>query len=42
VISIASVLAWSAILLGTLLGGLAIESTGAVALVYLVIGVLVL
>ncbi|HWQ13045.1 MAG TPA: MFS transporter [Roseiflexaceae bacterium] len=38
VISIAGVLAWSAIPLGTFLGGLAIERTGDVALVYLVIG----
>jgi len=38
VISIASVLAWSAIPLGTLLGGLAVERTGNVALVYGVIG----
>jgi MFS family permease len=41
VISIASVLAWSAIPLGTLLGGLLIERTGDVALIYRVIGVLV-
>jgi len=41
VISIAGVLAWSAIPLGTFVGGLAIERTGNVALVYLVIGVLV-
>jgi hypothetical protein len=40
VISIAGVLAWSAIPLGTLLGGWAIEATGDVALVYAVIGVL--
>jgi MFS family permease len=40
VISIAGVLAWSAIPLGTLLGGLAITWTGDVALVYAVIGVL--
>jgi MFS family permease len=40
VISIASVLAWSAIPLGSLLGGYAIERTGDVALVYAVIGVL--
>jgi MFS family permease len=40
VISIAGVLAWSAIPLGTLLGGLAITWTGDVALVYGVIGVL--
>jgi MFS family permease len=41
VISIAGVLAWSAIPLGTLAGGLAIERTGDVALVYGVIGALV-
>ena len=40
VISIAGVLAWSAIPLGTLLGGLAITWTGNVALVYAVSGVL--
>lgn len=40
VLSIASVLAWSAIPLGSLLGGLAIQRTGNVALVYAVIGVL--
>jgi MFS family permease len=40
VVSIAGVLAWSAIPLGTLLGGLAITWTGDVALVYAVIGVL--
>lgn len=40
VISIASVLAWSAIPLGSLLGGYAIERTGNVALVYAAIGVL--
>jgi MFS family permease len=40
VVSIAGVLAWSAIPLGTLLGGLAITWTGNVALVYAVIGVL--
>jgi MFS family permease len=40
VISIAGVLAWSAIPLGTLLGGWAIEATGDVALVYATIGVL--
>lgn len=40
VISVASVLAWSAIPLGSLLGGYAIERTGDVALVYGVIGVL--
>jgi MFS family permease len=41
VISIAGVLAWSAIPVGTILGGLAIERTGNVALVFGVIGVLV-
>ncbi len=41
VLSIASVLAWSAIPLGTLLGGFAISWTQNVALVYGVIGVLV-
>ena len=41
VISIAGVLAWSAIPLGTLLGGYLIERTGDVALVYGGIGVLV-
>jgi MFS family permease len=41
IISIAGVLAWSAIPLGTLLGGLAIQRTGSVALVYGVIGALV-
>jgi MFS family permease len=40
VVSIAGVLAWSAIPLGTLLGGYAIEATGDVALVYAVIGVI--
>jgi hypothetical protein len=40
VVSIAGVLAWSAIPLGTLLGGLAITWTGDVALVYAVIGAL--
>jgi MFS family permease len=40
VISIAGVLAWSAIPVGTLLGGWAIEATGDVALVYAAIGVL--
>jgi MFS family permease len=40
VISIASVMAWSAIPLGSLLGGIAIDRTGNVALVYFVIGVL--
>jgi MFS family permease len=41
VISIAGVLAWSAIPVGTILGGLAIERTGNVALVFGVIGALV-
>src|SRR5262245_24724101 len=41
VISIAGVLAWSAIPLGTLLGGWLIERTGDVALVFGAIGVLV-
>jgi MFS family permease len=41
VLSIAGVLAWSAIPLGSYLGGLAIEYTGDVALVYLVTGVIV-
>ncbi|MFN8494920.1 MAG: MFS transporter [Caldilineaceae bacterium] len=41
VMSIAGVLAWSAIPIGTFLGGLAIEKTGDVALVYLVIGIIV-
>jgi len=40
VISVASVLAWSAIPVGSILGGYAIERTGNVALVYAVIGVL--
>ena len=40
VISIAGVLAWSAIPLGTLLGGWLIERTGNVALVFAAIGVL--
>ncbi|MGZ3603223.1 MAG: MFS transporter, partial [Ktedonobacterales bacterium] len=40
VISIAGVLAWSAIPVGSLLGGLAIERTQNVVLVYAVIGVL--
>ena len=40
VMTIAGVLAWSAIPLGTLAGGFAIQYTGNVALVYLVIGVL--
>lgn len=42
VISIAGVLAWSAIPLGSYLGGLAIEKTGNVSLVYLVTGFIVL
>jgi MFS family permease len=41
VISIAGVLAWSAIPLGALAGGWAVERTGSVALVYAVIGGLV-
>lgn len=41
VISIAGVLAWSAIPLGSLLGGLAITWTGDVALVFGVVGVLI-
>jgi len=41
VMSIAGVLAWSAIPIGTFLGGFAIEKTGDVALVYLVIGIIV-
>lgn len=40
VISVAGVLAWSAIPLGTFLGGLLIEWTGNVALIYGVIGLL--
>lgn len=40
VISIAGVLAWSAIPLGTLLGGLLIQSTGNVMLVFEIIGAL--
>ncbi|HEX9035560.1 MAG TPA: MFS transporter [Ktedonobacterales bacterium] len=40
VISVAGVLAWSAIPLGALLGGYAIERTGNVVLVYAVIGAL--
>src|SRR5215212_8798858 len=40
VISIAGVLAWSAIPLGTLLGGLAITWSGNVALVYAAIGII--
>ena len=42
VISIAGVLAWSAIPVGTLIGGLVIERTGDVALVFGVIGTLVI
>src|SRR5581483_3342025 len=38
VISIAGVLAWSAIPVGTFIGGLLIQQTGNVALVYAVIG----
>jgi hypothetical protein len=41
ILSIAGVLAWSAIPLGAFLGGVAIERTGNVALVYRVIGILV-
>jgi Na+/melibiose symporter-like transporter len=41
VISVAGVVAWSAIPLGTILGGIAIEQTGDVALVYAVIGGLI-
>jgi MFS family permease len=41
VISIAGVLAWSAIPVGALVGGWAVERTGSVALVYGVIGALV-
>jgi MFS family permease len=41
VTSVARVLSWSAIPLGALLGGWAIEETGDVALVYAVIGVLI-
>src|SRR6266849_379826 len=40
VISIASVLAWSAIPLGALIGGLVVKATGNVSLVYGVIGIL--
>jgi MFS family permease len=40
VISLAGVLAWSAIPLGTFLGGIAIEQTNNVALVYTIIGVI--
>jgi hypothetical protein len=39
IISIAGVLAWSAIPLGALIGGWAIDRTGSVALVYGAIGV---
>jgi MFS family permease len=39
VLTIAGVLAWSAIPVGAFLGGLAIERTGDVALIYMVIGV---
>jgi Na+/melibiose symporter-like transporter len=42
IVSIASVLAWSAIPLGSLAGGAAIEWTGSVALVYAVIGGLIM
>jgi MFS family permease len=41
VVSIAGVLAWSAIPAGTLVGGAVIEATGNVALVYACIGVLI-
>jgi MFS family permease len=41
VISIAGVLAWSAILVGALAGGWAVERTGSVALIYGVIGAVV-
>ena len=41
VISIAGVLAWSAIPVGALAGGWAVEQTGSVALVYGIIGALV-
>jgi predicted MFS family arabinose efflux permease len=41
VISIAGVLAWSAIPVGALVGGWAVERTGSVALVYGVIGAVV-
>ena len=40
VLSIASVLAWSVIPLGTFLGGVAIQATGSVALVFGVIGIM--
>jgi MFS family permease len=39
VMSVASVLAWSAIPVGTFLGGVAIQATGNVALIYGIIGV---
>ena len=39
--SVAAVLAWSGIPLGSFLGGLAIEWTGSVVLLYVVIGILV-
>ncbi|MGH2730211.1 MAG: hypothetical protein ACRDJI_06320, partial [Actinomycetota bacterium] len=41
IMSIASVLAWSAIPLGAYIGGIVIEATGEVALVYGVIGAIV-
>jgi hypothetical protein len=41
VVSIAGVLAWSAIPVGALAGGWAVERTGSVALVYAVFGALV-
>jgi MFS family permease len=41
IMSIAGVLAWSAIPVGALLGGWAVERTGSVALVYAVVGALV-
>ncbi|MGH2748936.1 MAG: MFS transporter [Actinomycetota bacterium] len=41
VITIASVLAWSAIPLGAVVGGIAIEATGDVALVYAAVGTVV-
>jgi predicted MFS family arabinose efflux permease len=41
VLSIAGVLAWSAIPVGALVGGWAVERTGSIALVYAVIGALV-
>jgi len=40
VMSVAAVLAWSAIPVGALLGGFAVQATGNVALVYAVIGVI--